>query len=241
MQRYRTILPFLWGGLLLFSVSSAGEISIHESTQNLNPAAIERGKELSLVCAACHQPDGRGMDLPAVESWPRLAGQNRDYLVAQMKAYKDGTRENATMPIYVNNLNDEEMMDLATYFASLPMTEADKLDEIDEAQYKRGEFLVQVGDWDNYIVGCSKCHGQDSMGVGATFPALAGQHSGYIIQQLEAWQENKRQNDPQGLMASIAKRMNAEDIEAVALYLSQQSVNKAHQTQPDENSPTSHQ
>ena len=128
------------------------------------------------------------------------------------------------------------MMDLATYFASLPMTEADKLDEMDEAQYKRGEFLVQIGDWDHYIVGCSKCHGQDSLGVGAIFPALAGQHPGYIIQQLEAWKEGKRHNDPQGLMASIAKRMSDGDIEAVALYLSQQPIKKASKDNPDTNS-----
>ena len=67
---------------------------------------------------------------------------------------------------------------------------------------------------------CSSCHGPDNLGAGAVFPAIAGQHFGYIRDQLLDWQQGHRDNDAQELMATIAARMSAEDINAVAAWLS---------------------
>lgn len=80
-----------------------------------DPAMIERGKTAAVTCVACHQADGSGMNIPNGESWPRLTGLDRDYLVAQLQAFKTGTRKNASMLAFANMLNDDQMVDVATY------------------------------------------------------------------------------------------------------------------------------
>ena len=75
----------------------------------------EAGKAKSVTCAACH--GGEGISPNAV--WPNLAGQKEQYLAAQIKAFRDGARENAQMAPMVANLSDEDIADLAAYYASL--------------------------------------------------------------------------------------------------------------------------
>jgi cytochrome c553 len=73
------------------------------------------GKEKSVTCAACH--GGEGISPTGV--WPNLAGQKEEYLLAQLKAFKDGTRVNAQMAPMVANLSEEDMANLAAYYSSL--------------------------------------------------------------------------------------------------------------------------
>lgn len=188
-------------------------------------AAIERGKNAAMVCIACHQANGGGMSIPGGESWPRLAGQDRDYLVAQLKAFKDGTRDNISMKPFSMMLNDDQMMDVAIYFESLPFPDTINVTvNADEALLEHGQKLVEHGDWDRYIVSCQSCHGPGSQGVGHFFPNIAGQHEGYIAAQLKHWQDGSRKNDPQDLMGSIARRMNDRDIQAVSAWLAKQEA-----------------
>lgn len=73
----------------------------------------EAGKAKSAACAACHGADGNS----AVTSFPKLAGQNRDYLYHALKDYKAGKRKNPIMAGQVQNLSDADMLDLAMYFS----------------------------------------------------------------------------------------------------------------------------
>lgn len=187
----------------------------------LDPEAIERGKAASVTCVACHQADGGGMNIPGGESWPRLAGLDRDYIVAQIQSFKDGSRENASMLPFANMLNDEQMVDVASYYASLTPTQA-AAPEVSDEVMEHGKKLALVGDWDRYIVSCNSCHGIDSQGNGSVFPELAGQHPGYIAQQITAWQNGTRTNDPQNLMKVIADRLNEDDVAAVSAWLASQ-------------------
>ena len=127
------------------------------------------------------------------------------------------------MLAFATMLNDEQMKDVATYYASLPVTQPTP-PAVDEALLKHGEKLALKGDWDRYIVACTTCHGVGNQGNGATFPGLAGQHPGYIAQQITAWKNETRKNDPQNLMAVIAKRMDDRDVEAVSAWLATQPV-----------------
>jgi cytochrome c553 len=72
------------------------------------------GKAKSAVCAACHGPDGNSM----VPVYPKLAGQHEAYLAVALKAYKSGTRKNATMKPMVAPLSDADIVNLAAYYAS---------------------------------------------------------------------------------------------------------------------------
>lgn len=187
----------------------------------LDAEAIARGKTLSATCVACHQANGSGMNIPGGESWPRLSGLNRDYLVDQLQAFKEGTRQSPSMLPFANMLNDEQMVDVASYYANLPVTPIE-VPAMDEDLLKHGKKLAISGDWDRYIVSCNSCHGVDNQGNGPNFPALAGQQPSYIAQQIAAWKNGTRTNDPQHLMSAIAKRLDDRDVEAVSAWLASQ-------------------
>jgi cytochrome c553 len=86
----------------------------------ISPAAladnVEAGAEKSLTCQACHGPDGLGTN----PMYPVLAGQYEDYLAQALRAYRDGSRKNAIMMGLAAPLSDEDIDDLAAYYASLP-------------------------------------------------------------------------------------------------------------------------
>ena len=183
----------------------------------------EKGKQAAAMCTACHQADGSGKHVEGGESWPRLAGMNAAYLAKQLHDFKNGDRQNASMMPFANMLSDQQIADVAAYYAQLEPTPGQGGENASEAVLKRGEQIAERGDWSEYVVSCKSCHGPDSRGAGATFPGIAGQHAGYIKAQLKAWQEGSRSNDPQNLMGAVAKRMSNEDIHAVAVWLANQS------------------
>ena len=75
----------------------------------------DAGKTKAAVCAACHGPDGVSVN-PA---WPSLAGQQPIYLAKQMRLFRDGVRVEPTMQPFVQNLTDQDIDDLAAYYANL--------------------------------------------------------------------------------------------------------------------------
>lgn len=77
---------------------------------------INAGKKKSVACVACHGPDGNG----PIALYPRLAGQHEDYLVKVLHDYKSGKRNNAVMKGIVLPLTEQDIADLAAYFASQP-------------------------------------------------------------------------------------------------------------------------
>lgn len=184
----------------------------------------QRGKTAAVVCTSCHQPDGSGKDNAETESWPRLAGLNAEYLARQLRDFKSGQRNNPTMLAFANMLDEQQILDVAAYYSQLPVPDVQGREATQEA-LALGRKLVKRGDWDRYIPPCVSCHGPQVQGVGAPFPALAGQHAGYIEQQLMAWRNGTRRNDPLHLMLAVAERMNEADIKAVAAWLSQQKLN----------------
>lgn len=199
-------------GLLLTSSVFAAE---------LDAEAVKRGQASAAICGSCHQADGSGMNIPGGESWPRLAGLNRDYLIAQIHAFKAGTRSSPTMTPFAGMLNEQQINDVASYYASLP-TKPIAATQADPALLAHGKKLALEGDWERYLVACSSCHGPGNQGNGSVFPGIAGQHPNYILQQLEAWQKGVRKSDPQHLMGAIAARLNSHDIAAVSAWLASQ-------------------
>lgn len=192
-----------------------------------------KGQTDAALCAACHQADGSGMNIPNADSWPRLAGLDADYMAQQLQDFKSGKRQNVSMQPFAQMLDEQQMVNISAWFASLPAPAlTTNADSYSAEQLARGEQLAIIGDWDNYIVPCSSCHGPDNLGAGTVFPAIAGQHFGYIRDQLQNWQQEQRDNDPQQLMAAIAKRMTNDDIQAVAAWLSTQPGAIAPQQTP---------
>ncbi|MDY6842065.1 MAG: c-type cytochrome [Pseudomonadota bacterium] len=183
----------------------------------------ERGAGLVTLCATCHQADGSGKHIEGGQSWPRLAGLNAQYFIKQYNDIKSGSRQSATMMPFVNMLNEQQLADVAAYYAQMKPTPGQGGENASKAVLDRGKKIAERGDWSQYIVSCKSCHGPGSRGAGEAFPGFAGQHAGYIKAQLNAWKAGTRNNDPQNLMGDIAKRMSDEDIHAVAVWLANQS------------------
>lgn len=182
----------------------------------------EAGEQAAAMCVACHQSDGSGMNIPGGESWPSIAGLNAEYLYKQKIGVVDQSRNSPTMMPFLSMLDDQQYKDVAVYYSQLPAKQGAFDPEATEEELAHGKKLATEGDWDRYIVPCSSCHGPDNLGAGKSFPRLAGQHAGYIADQLHAWQSGKRNNDPQHLMLAIAERLNEQDIRAVSQWLSRQ-------------------
>ena len=87
-------------------------------SQPLLAADIVAGKARAAACAACHGNNGISM----IPMYPNLAGQKEQYLVLQMKAFRDGERNNMMMKQMVSGLSDTDIANLSAYYASLDPT-----------------------------------------------------------------------------------------------------------------------
>ena len=75
---------------------------------------VEAGKAKAAICAGCHGPAGNSSN----PLWPNLAGQKEQYLVKQIKAFRDGTRQDPMMAPMVAALSDADIDNLAAYYAA---------------------------------------------------------------------------------------------------------------------------
>lgn len=165
----------------------------------------------ALACLTCHGVDGMGN---AAAGFPRLAGMNADYLAKQLRDYVSGARQSPVMQPFSTALSADDVQAVSAYYANLaPSAQAQTT-----VAPAAGRDLALRGDWERDIPACIACHGPDGRGVGAAFPALAGQSAGYIRDQIQAWQKGTRRNDPNDLMRVVAERMSPEQIQAVADY-----------------------
>lgn len=171
------------------------------------------GKTLTTVCMACHGTDGNS----AAGTFPKLAGQNPAYLVKQMHDIKSGARQVPAMTGMLSNLSDQDMEDLAAYFASQTITPgAAKSDLV-----KEGEAIYRAGIDRKHIAACTSCHSPTGRGADAArFPALAGQWPEYVEAQLKAFRDGSRNNDGSGkMMRTTAMDLSDSEIKAVASYV----------------------
>lgn len=168
------------------------------------------------ACAACHGMDGAGQ---ADAGYPRLAGLPERYLIKQLEAFAEGTRDSAVMERIAGALEPEERQRLAQYYAALTYEPQQSLaPEAPGADLELGKRIAYLGKWERGVPACVRCHGEDGQGVPPFFPPIAAQHLSYLTQELERFQEGDRANDPLGLMRAVAQGLTDEELEAVAAY-----------------------
>jgi cytochrome c553 len=183
----------------------------------INPAYsdVEKGRELSASCAACHGNDGISLN----PVWPKLAGQNPKYLASQLHEFKkgpDGNRNNAVMYGIAVNLSDQDIEDLSEYYSSLKSSVGLTKDEYLEL----GRNIYRGGNMEIKMQACISCHGPNGQGnYAAAIPMLSGQHAQYTYQQLKNFQTSVRSNDYNKMMRNIVHRMTDEEMKAVASYI----------------------
>ena len=127
-----------------------------------------------------------------------------------------GVRVNATMSGMADPLSDQDMEDLAAYFA----TQKGTIGEADPELVALGEAIYRGGNMETGVSACMACHGPSGMGnPAADFPALSGQHAKYTEIQLKAFRSHQRANDSSQMMRDVVARMTDKEIAAVASYI----------------------
>ncbi|MDJ0806068.1 MAG: c-type cytochrome [Gammaproteobacteria bacterium] len=194
----------------LISVS----IALTMSASGLQAAGnAEVGQTKSVACVACHGPDGNS---PVNPVWPKLAGQHPKYTEKQLKDFKSGARTDPTMIGMVAPLSEQDMADLAAFFAAQSKqggsAAADKVEV--------GEKIYRAGNADTGVAACMACHGPAGTGdPQANFPALAGQHAAYTEKALKDFRSGSRANDMNKMMRGVAAQMTDDEIVAVSQYI----------------------
>jgi outer membrane protein OmpA-like peptidoglycan-associated protein len=173
------------------------------------------------LCQGCHGEDGNSVS----GDFPKLSGQWADYIQKQVREFQNGARYNAVMTDMAMSVNDfKDMYDIAAYFASQKQMGGTPIeDEAEHKLYLEGEKLFYEGNERTGAFRCVKCHGERGSGEPLNnnlFPVLTGQHKDYLIRQLTDFKHEVRENDRSGMMLRITTHLTAQDIEALATYLS---------------------
>jgi cytochrome c553 len=146
--------------------------------------SAEAGKAKSTTCAACHGQTGNSV----APNWPSLAGQNPSYIVRQLKAYKNGERQNAAMMGFASTLSEQDMRDLAAYFSSQSMIPKGA----DPKLVTRGQEIYRGGIAERGIPACIGCHGPSGHGnYLAAYPRIGGQNADYMLDALKAYADGR--------------------------------------------------
>ncbi|HKK14472.1 MAG TPA: c-type cytochrome [Gammaproteobacteria bacterium] len=172
------------------------------------------------ACMACHGARGQGN--PA-GGFPMLAGMSETYLAKQLHDFQNGTRTNATMGPIAKALSPQEVQAVARYFSQQTPPGKAPGATAGSDLVREGRNLVHNGEWGKSLPACVRCHGPGAHGIAPHFPPIAGQGAGYLEKQLKAFQNGTRRNDAGEMMRSVADRLTATQIKAVAEYLASRS------------------
>lgn len=172
------------------------------------------------ACVRCHGAAGVGR---GNEAFPKLAGLHRDYFVATMKAYLDGTRHSGIMEPIATRLEEGAIENLADYYAGLaePVDAEQPNDQsTDTAAIERGEAIAHQGLPQQDVGVCVACHAIKRAEQNPRYPFLPGQPADFLALQLTLIKEHRRGGELVELMDPIAGQLKKQQIEDVAAYYS---------------------
>lgn len=205
LGRFFAILP-----IVLFAYALAPDANGAEATPG-------EGSAKAAVCGGCHGMDGNSV----VPNFPKLAGQQSEYLAKQLVDFKSGARTDAMMAGMVAGLSEEDIKAVTAWFAAQPVVTP----MLRPPHSSLGEELFQRGNAARGIAPCAACHGTHGMGypgfMPGGVPAVAGQHPAYSSKQLRAFRAGSRSNDRNGMMRQVTSKLSDEEIDAVAAYLAE--------------------
>lgn len=201
------------------SLGAAVLLALLSTTACTGPEATPPNENIAgtvHVCSSCHGPGGKSLQS---STFPRLAGQQQEYLVNQLKAFRDHSRADPHAHTYMwgmaARLSDPTIDGLAAYYASQPPVHGSPNDP---AQMAAAKKIFDEGIPAENVPACGACHGEEAQGAGA-IPRLAGQHRSYLERQLEAFSSNVRANE---IMHQNSMNLTRQQIGQVAAFLSAQ-------------------
>jgi cytochrome c553 len=204
----------LWLSLLIGGSLAAVSAAAQEGAAAAAEGSAEAGRTKSVTCAACHGVDGNSV----TPDWPMLAGQHASYIVRQLRAFKSGGRTDVTMKPFADLLSEQDMLDVAAYFAAQNPTPKGA----DPALVGLGQQIYRGGVPARGVAACIACHGPEGNGNPlAAYPRVGGQHAAYVTKQLNAYASGDRRSDVDlnQMMRNVAGELFEDEIRALASYV----------------------
>ena len=183
-------------------------LALHYALQTAAPARTPAkgnaaaGKAAAAACAGCHGEQG----VSASPANPSLAGQDAEYLVAAMRAYKDGSRTEESMKLAAGKVGDSAIADLAAHYAG---------------QQPRQPKVARPLTLEQWVQRCDRCHGIDGNSIDPRAPALAAQRVDYLHKAIRAYQGGQRRSSA---MAAMSGSLTDADVAALAGYYARQKA-----------------
>ena len=182
--------------------------------------SVENGSRKTAMCIGCHGIVGYQSSFPEVHKVPKIAGQSATYIASALAAYKAGDSKHPTMRAIADTLSEQDMADLAAYYAQLGLQQGDAAPAATpvKAPSERVQALISR-DRDN---ACTKCHGANfNTPNDGTVAKLAGQHPDYLYVALKSYKvENRAQlGRANGVMSGQAKKFTNDELKELASYI----------------------
>jgi len=178
---------------------------------------VKAGETKNAMCIGCHGIKGYQASFPEVYKVPMISGQSARYIDAALHAYKKGERKHPTMRGIAESLNDQDIADLAAYYAQHGVTEGAAA-AARTAKTPSPAVAALLGK-----ANCASCHGADfSKPIDPSYPKLGGQHADYLFVALKAYkvENNKTVGRGNAIMAGMAKQYTNAELKQLAGYLS---------------------
>ena len=190
------------GGTDLANIALYYALQKPDRAQTPTPGDPTAGKAASTACAGCH--GDRGVSGNAAT--PSLAGQDAQYLAAALVAYKDGTRDDATMRGVAASLDTPTVQNLSAFYGTQQPQAPDARKPLTTAEWAQR---------------CDRCHGVNGNSTDPRSPALAGQRADYLKKALDGYRTGARKS-PQ--MTAMSSALNEEDVDKLAAYYARQNA-----------------
>jgi cytochrome c553 len=180
----------------------------------LKPFAVHAEDAPNTLCTGCHNEDGNS----TVPDFPKLAGLDPVYISKQISDFKKYKRVSEIMGPMAAQIPDADVPKLAAYFSKQKRTVGTVGVVTDSKLAAQGQQIYDDGIVSSAVPACSGCHGEKGEGT-ELFPRLAGQHTVYVMTQLNNFKNIVRNNDAKKVMRAIASRMNDQEMKAAAEYI----------------------
>jgi cytochrome c553 len=190
------------------SVETANDVALYYAlqkparAQTPAPGDAAAGKTAATACSGCHGDQG----VSGTPDTPSLAGQDAEYFVAALRAYKEGARKNDTMKDLASALDEKTMRDLAAYYAA------------QQPQAPNVRRPYSVAEWTER---CDRCHGTNGNSLEPLVPRLAAQRADWLELVLEEYRSGTRKSTA---MAAMSALMGERDVKELAAYYARQSA-----------------
>jgi cytochrome c553 len=190
--------------------------------QEAKPGDVAAGEKKIAMCEGCHNLPRYQASFPEIYKVPMIAGQNAKYIAAALAGYRKGERKHPTMRAIAGSLSDQDIADVAAYYAQLgrpagaaaaPAAAASAAPAHEPPPQVAA--LLTKGN-------CVSCHGSNfSAPIDPSYPKLAGQHADYLFVALKAYQtdHNPLMGRNNAIMMGMARPFTHPEIKAIAAYL----------------------